>query len=103
MIYTGAYGFLKIGGESLLHMGNWGIEMSNEITDVVSFGEKYREKIAAIGEWSASASGTCDLGSPAKQRLLYNAMRDKTLVQFIFGLDSTVDPTLDDEEPKTFS
>lgn len=89
MVYSGAYGYLAVGGNIVLHMNSWSIDISNDTEDIISFGEKFREKIATSGEWSADCGGTADFSTPSGQKALFDAAKYKNLITVVFGLDST--------------
>lgn len=83
---AGAFGFLVVNGQTLLHMSEWSISYETETEDVPSFGLKTAESLVGISSWTADASGPCDFSSNSGQRLLYQAVTNKELVQFVFGL-----------------
>lgn len=83
---AGAFGFLVVNGQTLLHMSEWSVSYETETEDVPSFGLKTAESLVGISSWSADASGACDFSSNSGQRLLYQAVTNKELVQFVFGL-----------------
>ena len=83
---AGAFGFLVVNGQTLLHMSEWSISYETETEDVPSFGLKTAESLVGISSWTADASGACDFSSNSGQRLIYQAVTNKELVQFVFGL-----------------
>lgn len=83
---AGAFGFLVVNGQTLLHMSEWSISYETETEDVPSFGLKTAESLVGVSSWTADASGACDFSSNSGQRLLYQAAINKELVQFVFGL-----------------
>lgn len=83
---AGAFGFLVVNGQTLLHMSEWSVSYETETEDVPSFGLKTAESLVGISTWSADASGACDFSSNSGQRLIYQAVTNKELVQFVFGL-----------------
>lgn len=83
---AGAFGFLVVNGQTLLHMSEWSVSYETETEDVPSFGLKTAESLVGISSWSAEASGACDFSSNSGQSQLVQAAQNKEMIQFVFGL-----------------
>lgn len=87
MLHTGLTGSISINGKDIAHMNSWELEMSSDIIDVVSFGEKFKEKVPSIKDWSAGADGTADFDTNSGQADLLTALLESTLVEVKLVVD----------------
>lgn len=75
--YTGLTASVKIGtGESstvLAYISGVDLNLEKEIIEILAFGMKFKEKVPAIKDWSASIDGTVALATGGTQEKLYNA------------------------------
>lgn len=90
---AGAFGFLVVNGQTLLHMSTWSVSFETETDTVSSFGLKTAESLVGISSWTAEASGACDFSSNSGQSQLVKAAQNKEMVQFIFGLNRAITAT----------
>lgn len=89
MLYTGITGKITLGEDLIAHIANFSLEVSSEIVEVVSFGSKFKEKVPSILDWTADADGAADFASNSKQKELWDAMNNQTLLDFGFYLNET--------------
>ena len=87
MLYTGITGKVKLGDNLIAHIANFSVEVTSDIQEVVSFGNKYKEKVPSILDWSADVDGAADFASGSGQKDLWDAMNNQTLLTFGFYLD----------------
>lgn len=87
MLYTGVTGKVKLGDNLIAHIANFSVEVTSDIQEVVSFGNKYKEKVPSILDWSADVDGAADFAPGSKQKDLWDAMNNQTLLTFGFYLD----------------
>lgn len=90
---AGAFGFLVVNGQTLLHMSTWSVSFETETDTVSSFGLKTAESLVGISSWTAEASGACDFSSNSGQSQLVQAAQNKEMVQFVFGLNRAITST----------
>lgn len=89
MLYTGITGKVKLGEDLIAHIANFSLEVSSDIQEVISFGNKFKEKVPSILDWSADADGAADFAKDSKQKELWDAMNNQTLLTFGFYLNDT--------------
>ncbi|MPW25947.1 hypothetical protein GC105_09105 [Alkalibaculum sp. M08DMB] len=88
-LYSGVTGKISIGGNDIVHLANWSVELTKDITEVVSFGNDYKEKIPSIKDWTASADGAADFEEDGGQKELHAAFESGAPLQSSFYLDET--------------
>lgn len=75
--YTGLTACIKIGtGEAkdvLAYVSGVSLTLEKEIIEILAFGQKFKEKVPAIKDWSASIDGTVALAKDGTQKKLYDA------------------------------
>ena len=74
--YTGLTAEIRIGDVPLAYMSGVDLTLEKEIIEVLQFGAKYREKVPAIKNWSASVDGTVALAPGGSQHKLYQAFEN---------------------------
>jgi len=89
MLYTGITGKVKLGDDLIAHIANFSLEVSSDIQEIISFGNKFKEKVPSILDWSADADGAADFDKDSKQKELWDAMNNQTLLTFGFYLNDT--------------
>ena len=86
-LYAGKTGTIAVGGEDVVHMGSWDLSLSQDIHEVVSFGNRFKEKLPTILDWSATADGAADFDTESGQKALYDAWLSGEAVELKLGLD----------------
>lgn len=75
--FTGLTASVKIGSGSsaavVAYISGVDLTLEKEIIEILAFGMKYKEKVPAIKDWSASTEGTCALTADGTQKQLYDA------------------------------
>lgn len=75
--YTGLTASVKVGsGESaktIAYISGVDLSLEKEIIEILAFGMKYKEKVPAIKDWSASIEGTVALAAEGTQKEFYDA------------------------------
>lgn len=87
-LYSGKTGAILIGTKPIAHMGSWSLELSQEIFEAVSFGNRFKEKVPTILDWSASADGVVDFDTLSGQKDLMDAWLSGELVELKLQLDA---------------
>ena len=67
-LYAGKTGAIAIGGKDVAHMGSWSLSLEQDIHEVISFGNRFKEKVPTILDWTASADGTADFDTESGQK-----------------------------------
>ena len=89
MLYTGITGKVKLEDNIIAHIANFSLETTSEIQEVISFGNKFKEKVPSILDWTADVDGAADFASDSGQKDLWDAMNNQTLLTFGFYLNDT--------------
>lgn len=75
--YTGLTASVKVGTGSsakvLAYISGVDLSLEKEIIEILAFGMKYKEKVPAIKDWSASIEGTAALAEGGTQKEFYDA------------------------------
>ena len=75
--FTGLTASVKIGesasAEVLAYVSGVDLTLEKEIIEILAFGMKFKEKVPAIKDWSASIDGTVALATGGTQKKLYVA------------------------------
>lgn len=75
--FTGLTASVKIGSsesaEVLAYVSGVDLTLEKEIIEILAFGMKFKEKVPAIKDWSASIDGTVALAAGGTQKKLYDA------------------------------
>lgn len=88
-IYNGLVGNIKNGTAAIAHMAKWNLDLSRDISDVVSFGSAYKEKEPGVKDWKADADGTADFSTGSGQDDLLTAYESGTKLTFGYYLNAT--------------
>lgn len=75
--YTGLTACVKIGtgttAKVIAYISGVDLSLEKEIIEILAFGMKYKEKVPAIKDWSASIEGTVALAKDGTQKQFYDA------------------------------
>ena len=86
-LYAGKTGAIAVDGKDVLHMGSWELSLSQDIHEVVSFGNRFKEKLPTILDWSATADGAADFETDSGQKELYDAWLSGDEIELKLALD----------------
>lgn len=89
MLYTGITGKVKLGEKLIAHIANFSLETTSDIQEVISFGNRFKEKVPSILDWTADVDGAADFADNSGQKDLWDAMNNQTLLTFGFYLNDT--------------
>ena len=91
--FTGLTAKLMIGtseANTLLgYVSGVDLTLEKEIIEILCFGQKFKEKVPAIHDWSASIDGTVALANGGSQKQLYDAFEKDTALTVGIYLDET--------------
>lgn len=87
--FTGLTASVKIGDELLGYISGFNLELSKDIIEILAFGMKYKEKVPAVRDWSASVDGTAAFASDGSQKKLLDAFENDTLLDISTYLNET--------------
>jgi predicted secreted protein len=87
-MYTGVTGKVKIGDNEVAYISNWSVEDTMAVVEVTKLGERYKDKKAGQGNWTASADGTVVFDGEKSHKGLFVAMHGGQAVECEFYLDS---------------
>ena len=92
--FTGLTAKVKVGPKEsskvLAYVSGVDLTLEKEIIEILAFGMKYKEKVPAIKDWSASINGTVALATGGTQKDLYDAFEsDNALTIGIYLGDNT--------------
>lgn len=68
--------------------GDFSVDVSKDIHEIISFGREYKEKQAGIKDWTATLDGAPDFASESGQRDLLEAFESGEEVTAIFYLNA---------------
>jgi predicted secreted protein len=74
--YTGLTALIKIGDVKLAYISGVDLTLEKTIIEILQFGARYKEKVPAIKDWSASVDGTVALAPGGSQHKLYDAFEN---------------------------
>ena len=86
-VYSGKDGTIAIGAVDVAHMSSFSLSLEQDIHEIVSFGNRFKEKLGTILDWSCSAEGTADFETASGQKELYDAWLSGELVEVKLQLD----------------
>lgn len=86
---TGLTAKVSIGTTDIAYISGVDLTMEKSIIEVLSFGNRYKEKVPAINDWSATVDGTAAFAAGATQNQLLDAYDDDTLVTLKVYLNET--------------
>lgn len=89
--YTGLTASVKVGtgdtAETIAYVSGVDLDLEKEIIEILAFGMKYKEKVPAIKDWSASIDGTVALAAGGTQKKFYDAFESGDALTFGIYLD----------------
>lgn len=59
--------------QTLAYISGFDLTLEKQIIEVLAFGMKFKEKVPAVKDWSASVDGTVALAKGSTQEMLYKA------------------------------
>lgn len=91
--FTGLTASVKLGtGESattIAYISGVDLTLEKDIIEILAFGMKYKEKVPAIKDWSASLDGTVALAEGSTQKQLYDAFESDDAITLGIYLNET--------------
>lgn len=87
--FTGLTASVKVGEEVLAYISGVDMTMEREIIEILAFGMQYKEKVAAVKDWSASVDGTAALATGGTQEKLQKAFESGETIEIGVYLDET--------------
>lgn len=91
--FTGLTASVKVGsGESaktLAYISGVDLNLDKEIIEILAFGMKYKEKVPAVKDWTASIDGTVALAAGGTQKQFYDAFESGDPLTIGIYLDDT--------------
>ena len=85
--YTGLTARIKINNTLIGYLNSVELNLEKEIIEILQFGAKYKEKVPAINNWTASSEGTVAFAAGESQHKLYQAYESGELVELTIMLD----------------
>lgn len=77
---TGLTAKVAIDTKDIAYISGLDLTLEKSIIEVLSFGNRYKEKVPAINDWSATVDGTAAFAKDATQNSLLDAYDNDTLV-----------------------
>ena len=75
--FTGLTASVKVGtgasAKTLAYISGVDLNLDKEIIEILAFGMKYKEKVPAVKDWTASIDGTVALAAGGTQKQFYDA------------------------------
>ena len=75
--FTGLTASVKVGSgqeaKTLAYISGVDLNLDKEIIEILAFGMKYKEKVPAVKDWTASIDGTVALAAGGTQKQFYDA------------------------------
>ena len=91
--YTGLTAKVKIGAKEtskvIGYMSGLDLSLEQDVIEILSFGDKYKDKVPSIKDWSLSIDGTVALAKGGSQKTLYDAFTENTKLVFGIYLNET--------------
>ena len=91
--YTGLTASIKINGTLIGYLNSVELNLEKEIIEIMQFGARYKEKVPAINNWTASSEGTVAFAAGESQHKLYQAYESGELVELTILLDDVTNFT----------
>ena len=85
--YTGLTARVKINQTLIGYLNSVELNFEKEIIEIGQFGAKFKEKVPAINNWTASSEGTVAFAAGDSQHKLYQAYVSGELVELTVMLD----------------
>ena len=91
--YTGLTAKVKIGSgdaaKVIGYMSGLDLSLEQDVIEILSFGDKYKDKVPSIKDWSASVDGTFAMTAGSTQEELYTAYENDETITIGTYLDDT--------------
>ena len=91
--FTGLTASVKVGtgasAKTLAYISGVDLNLDKEIIEILAFGMKYKEKVPAVKDWTASIDGTVALATGGTQKQLYDAFESGDPLTIGIYLDDT--------------
>ena len=91
--FTGLTASVKVGtgasAKTLAYISGVDLNLEKEIIEILAFGMKYKEKVPAIKDWTASIDGTVALAAGGTQKQFYDAFESGDPLTIGIYLDDT--------------
>ena len=91
--FTGLTASVKVGSGSsaktLAYISGVDLNLDKEIIEILAFGMKYKEKVPAVKDWTASIDGTVALAAGGTQKQFYDAFESGAPLTIGIYLDDT--------------
>nr|DAG76647.1 MAG TPA: putative secreted protein [Caudoviricetes sp.] len=91
--FTGLTASVKVGtgqtAKTLAYISGVDLNLDKEIIEILAFGMKYKEKVPAIKDWTASVDGTVALAAGGTQKQFYDAFESGDPLTIGIYLDDT--------------
>lgn len=91
--FTGLTASVKVGtgasAKTLAYISGVDLNLDKEIIEILAFGMKYKEKVPAVKDWTASIDGTVALAAGGTQKQFYDAFESGDPLTIGIYLDDT--------------
>ena len=91
--FTGLTASVKVGtgasAKTLAYISGVDRNLDKEIIEILAFGMKYKEKVPAVKDWTASIDGTVALAAGGTQKQFYDAFESGDPLTIGIYLDDT--------------
>lgn len=91
--FTGLTASVKVGSgqsaKTLAYISGVDLNLDKEIIEILAFGMKYKEKVPAVKDWTASVDGTVALAAGGTQKQFYDAFESGDPLTIGIYLDDT--------------
>lgn len=91
--FTGLTASVKVGtgasAKTLAYISGVDLNLDKEIIEILAFGMKYKEKVPAVKDWTASVDGTVALAAGGTQKQFYDAFESGDPLTIGIYLDDT--------------
>lgn len=91
--FTGLTASVKVGSgvsaKTLAYISGVDLNLDKEIIEILAFGMKYKEKVPAVKDWTASIDGTVALAAGGTQKQFYDAFESGDPLTIGIYLDDT--------------
>lgn len=91
--FTGLTASVKVGtgasAKTLAYISGVDLNLDKEIIEILAFGMKYKEKVPAVKDWTASIDGTVALAADGTQKQFYDAFESGDPLTIGIYLDDT--------------
>ena len=90
MLYTGVTAKLEVGIGTVAHISGFSIDISSETIEALSLGQVWKEKVSGSKDWTASADGSLDTDTEAKQQEIIEALIEGAVLPVTFYISEAV-------------